>query len=197
MDRDEHRGCRVQRPHRQVTKLRRAIDNNDVVVIGNLVDGAGDASEEQVMAAFAPLDDCARRMVLELHEFKVARNKPYSVKIGRPDNFTHRAATFVIPNCTVQRFVLSDIEFGLVAEHCGQRSLRIEVNCEDSKTRKGEILRKGHCRCRLGGSALEVRDGYDLKFVAGAAAGGIFEGVSLAPSWECTAELLYLCLSLR
>ena len=77
---------------------------------------------------------------------------------------------FVIPNCAVQGFVLTDVELGLIAEHCRQRSLRIEVDREDPKARKGEILRKVQCRCRLGGAALEVRDGDDLKLVARTAA---------------------------
>src|ERR1700682_6062442 len=169
MDRDEHRGCRVQRPHRQVTKLRRTVDNNDVVVIGNLIDGTGDAAEEQVVAAFASLDHCARCMVFKLHKLEIARNEPYPVKIGRPDNLTHRPALVVISYCTVESFVLRDIELGLVPKHCGKRSLRIEVNCEDPKACKGEILRKIQCRCCLRGAALEVRDCDDLKLVAGAA----------------------------
>ena len=105
MDGHKHRGGRVQRAHGQVTKLGRAVDHDDVVVVGDLVDGAGNAAKEQVVAAFTPLDHCARRMVFELHKLEIAWNETYPVKAGLPDNLAHRPAVFVISYGAVEGFV--------------------------------------------------------------------------------------------
>ncbi|GCC42249.1 hypothetical protein chiPu_0026331 [Chiloscyllium punctatum] len=74
MDRHEHGGSGVERSHGEVAKLRRTVDYDDVVIVGDLVDRRRQATKEKVMAALATLDHGSRRVVLELHQFEIARH---------------------------------------------------------------------------------------------------------------------------
>ena len=79
--------------HREVAELRRAIDDDHVVVVRNLVDGSRDAAGKTGRVRVLAVDHRAGRMVFELHEFEVARDQADPVEIGRPDE--HRALACV------------------------------------------------------------------------------------------------------
>ena len=121
------------------------------------------------MSTLAAFDHCTRRVVLELHEFEVSWNQANSVEICRPDNVTHRPTLIVVSDGTVDRFVLPDIEFRLIAEHGGERGLRIEIDCKHAKARQREVLGEIESCRRLRRPALKVGNGDDLKFFAFAA----------------------------
>ena len=67
---DQYARGRGQRGHGQEAELRWAIDNDDIIVALDAIERVTDSREKSARAA--TLDRC-RRLVLELHEFEVAR----------------------------------------------------------------------------------------------------------------------------
>lgn len=66
--------------------------------------------------------------MLELHQFEIARHQMEIWDIRCSDNLGDRALLFVIPDCSVERFVGPDIELGLVSEQRGEACLRVQVD---------------------------------------------------------------------
>ncbi len=62
-----HSCRRIQGAHRQEAQLRRAVHDNDIVVVFDLLDCASNAPEEQVLWPPTVLNHEARRLMLELH----------------------------------------------------------------------------------------------------------------------------------
>src|SRR5215813_1086944 len=117
MDGHKHCRCCVQCPHCEIAELRWAIDDDDVVVIAHLVNRACQPPEEEIVPALASLDHGSGCVVLKLHKFEVTWNQANAIEIRRSNNLAHWATLIVIPDGAVDRFVLPDVEFGLIAKH--------------------------------------------------------------------------------
>ncbi|MNL15107.1 hypothetical protein D3C87_1360780 [compost metagenome] len=168
----ENRCCCRQRRKRQVTELRWAIDDHDVVEILGLGDRLADASEEQRVARCAT-HQCARGIMLELHKLQIARNDMKVGNIGAANDLGDRPAFVIVADRAVERFIRADIHFGLVTEESGETGLRIKIDSQNPVTAQCQILRQMRGCRGLTRTAFEIHHGDDLQFLAVATVGQI------------------------
>ena len=117
VDGDQHGSCGVQGPHRQVAKLRWAVDDYDIEIIPHLINRRGHAAKEQFVPPRLSLDHSPRRVVLELHQLEVSWYKAYPIEIRLAHHVPHWTTLVVIADRAVKRLVLRDIELRLIPEH--------------------------------------------------------------------------------
>ncbi|MCY1224256.1 hypothetical protein D9M72_364020 [compost metagenome] len=170
MNGDDHACGSVDRAERQEAKGRGRIEKDNVVVLFDFRQRKLQALEEDRTGARLIRQD-TRGLVLVLHDFEVARNEIDAIKVGLADDVPDRPSlSVVVAKRRVDRFVGANIDFRLRAEHCGERCLGIEVECENAIALQSEIVRKMNTGRRLGTSALEVCDRENLQVLARATA---------------------------
>ncbi len=163
MDGYEHGGRRTQGGQGQETELGGTIDDDNIILAFDFRKAQADPCEEQGTVVL-PFRKGFGRLVLELHQFEIAGNDVQAGGIGCAYNFGYVATFGVVTNGAIDGFVLTDIQFRLMAEQCRKRSLRVQIDCENAITAQGQILGKVGSRCGLARSTLEIHDGYDLQF---------------------------------
>jgi hypothetical protein len=87
--------------------LRWAIDYDDIIVLLDLSQSVRNALEEQTALLPPRLRERSRRLVLELHQFEIARDKVNAVKIRRPDYLSQRSLGPYITNSPVDGIAIA------------------------------------------------------------------------------------------
>ena len=99
--------------------------------------------------------DSSRRLVLELHEFKVARDKIKAADVGLADHFGDRNR-IVIANGIIEGSALHEVEFWLDSVKSRKRCLGVEIDRKNPVPLERQALSEvSRCR-RFAGPALEV-----------------------------------------
>ncbi len=171
VDRDQDRGCRAERRHREETQLWRAVDYDDVVKAFDLRQDFADAGKEHRLRR--PRRHRLRRLVLEFHQLEIARNEMEIWRVGGAHDVGD-GARLLISDRTVDRFALSDVELRLMTEQGGQGGLRIEVDGEHAVASQRHELRQMGRSGGLARAALEIHDGDNLELLARPARRHIF-----------------------
>ena len=158
---DQNGGRRAQRRQSEKPKLRRAVDQHDIIALGDPGYGLIETGEEEPVAAGAP-GHGGGGFVLKFHQLDIARHKIEARKIGFADDLIERAALIVVAQGPIDRLIGSDIKFRLIAVQGREAGLRIKVNGENPVAVQREILRQMRRRRRLARSALEIDNGENL-----------------------------------
>ncbi len=166
---DEHGGRGAQGTHREEAELRRAVENDEVVVGFDFGQFLRDAREEHLTRTSR---EHSRRVMLELHQIEVARDQVEVGEVRLPDDLSHRLGVFV-PNGVVERPAVEQIELGLETMEGGERRLRVEVDREDAVAIERALLGEVRGGCGFARAAFEVDDGDDLEVIIFAAAGQV------------------------
>ena len=115
--RDDHSGGGIQGAHGEKAELRRAINYNHVVVCVDFTYCSCHTSEEKLLGPTAAFHHKPWRLMLEFHEFEIPGYNTDTCEVGRTYNITHWDAFIVVPNSTVKRCILADIELWLQTKH--------------------------------------------------------------------------------
>lgn len=162
MNGDENRCGSRQRRKCQITELRRAIDDYNVIEVLRLGYCLADAGKKQGISRCATHQG-AGRVVFEFHKLQVARNDMEIWNIGATNDLGDRPAFVVVTDRAIKRFIRTDINLRLMTEESGQTGLRIEIDGKYPVTAQRQILRQMR-RCRgFARTALEVHDRNDLQ----------------------------------
>jgi len=103
-----------------------------------------------------------------------------------------------MPERSINRLVLADVDLWLSSEHCGQRRLWVEIDCKYSVTVKGKKVSKVGGRGSFSAAAFEFHDRDDLKVFALSAVRKVPKGIAGLLLRQQVAKLVYLikCVNL-
>src|ERR1700761_6613252 len=114
------------------------------------------------------------------------------MEIRLPHDIAHRPSLVIVSDGSIYRFILPDVEFGLIAEHRGKRRLRVEVDREDSQTCEREILGEIKRSRGFRRAALKVGHSDYLELLAIATSREEFQRLSRARLGQIRSKLVYL-----
>ena len=161
----KHCGRSAERGQSQEAKLRRTVDHHDVVCVTHLRERFSDSRKKEGAFA-APRHQFLWRFVLEFHEFELAGDDMQICDVCRADDLRHFPTARVVADCAVNRLVLADIKFWLMAKKGRKTGLRIEIDRQHAISAKRQILRQMRRSGGLSATALEVHHGDNLQGLA-------------------------------
>src|SRR5271163_4468504 len=117
MNGDEKAGGCVDGAKRKKAEGRGCVEHDNIVIVLDFADREPQALEEKAVLGGTLFGQLARRFVLVFHDLDVAGNEVDAVKIGVPDDLTHRTPLQAVAEWSVNRLIVSDVHFRLGAEH--------------------------------------------------------------------------------